>query len=252
MKKIFLILALGILLLNSVLAFSICIDKDPPSLMDSSLSWTATSDTIQLSWTPAIDIPSCSGIDYYDIYRSSDGVNFLFIGSSQTNSYTDSEVSSGKGYYYIIHAFDLVGQNEAEEGLSNSAPISLASPSAPGTSEGGGGSSGGGGGDNFFSCGDWGECIDGNQTRVCEEINGNLPNRTETKSCFAGFTPLGYENDEFETPLINQESISSTNLITGAVTGITDFVKKRKGTSFLVGLIVIVAGAIIFVRRHKS
>ncbi|MBU2562494.1 MAG: fibronectin type III domain-containing protein, partial [Nanoarchaeota archaeon] len=111
----------------------ICIDKDPPSLANSSLSWIATSDTIQLSWIPATDEPSCSGIDHYNISRS-----------SPTNSYTDSGLSSGSVYYYMIHAFDLVGHNEANESLSHSVPISLVIESGTETKTSGGGGSGGG------------------------------------------------------------------------------------------------------------
>ena len=248
MKKIFLILVLGIFFLNLISAFSICIDKDPPSLANSSLNWTATSNTIQLSWIPATDIPSCSGIDYYNISRSTDGINFQIIGSSQTNSYTDSGLSSGSVYYYMIHAFDLVGNNEAEESLSNSVPISLVVESGTET----GGSSGGGGGgiDNLFSCGEWEECIDGTQTRICVEVGGSLPDRIESRDCFSEFEPLSSgDGDLIEISSEIQETTGFLSPITGAVTG---FVKTGRGIVSII-FVLGIAGAFVArsIRRRK-
>jgi len=245
MKKIFLILTFGILFLNLVSAFSICVDKDPPSLANSSLSWTATSNTIQLSWIPATDIPSCSGIDHYDIYRSTDGITFSFIGDSSTNSYTDSGLSSGSVYYYMIHAFDLVGNNEAEESLSNSVPISLVIESSTET----GGSGGGGGIDNLFSCGKWEECIDGTQIRICVEVGGSLPDRIESRDCFSEFEPLSSgDGDLIEISSEIQETTGFLSPITGAVTG---FVKTGTGMVSII-LILGLAGAFVVVRTIRK
>jgi len=251
MKKIFLTLVLGIFFISLALAFSICVDVDPPSLMNSTLNLTATSGAIQLSWTPATDIPSCSGIDHYDIYRSTDGTVFSFIGSSLTNNYIDSGLSSGSAYYYMIHAFDLVGHNEAEEGLSNSEPISPVSISDSGTDEGGSGSGGGGGIDNFFSCEDWEKCIDGIQTRTCVDVGGSLPDRTESRDCFSEFEPLSSETGGI---IENNEKVQSTGFLTGAVTGVTDFVKTGKGIASLIFAIIILGatGLIIYKRRKTN
>ena len=256
MKKIFLSLILGILLLNLVSAFSICIDKDPPSLANSSLSWTATSNTIQLSWIPATDIPSCSGIDHYEIYRSTNGTNFLPIGNSSTNTYTDSEVSSGITYYYMIHAFDLVGHNEANESLSHSVPISLIIESGNGDDDNGNGGSGGGGGggsDNLFSCGKWEECIDGTQIRICENIGRNLPNRTETRNCFPDFIPLSFESNETWGDGGNEtnETQDTTGLFSRMIGGVIGFAKSRGGkTSLIFTFTILILGAgVIFLQR---
>ena len=252
MRKIFLIFILGIFLISLTFAFQICIDKDPPSLANSSLSWIATSNTIQLSWIPATDIPSCSGIDHYEIYRSTNGTNFLPIGNSSTNTYTDSEVSSGITYYYMIHAFDLVGHNEANESLSHSVPISLIIESGNGDGDNGGG--GGGGSDNLFSCGKWEECIDGTQIRICENMGGNLPNRTETRSCFPDFVPLNYGTNETEEENNGEEpeeTQDTTGLFSRMTGGVIGFAKSRGGkTSLIFTFTILILGAsVIFLQR---
>ncbi|MBU2576443.1 MAG: hypothetical protein KKF50_01855 [Nanoarchaeota archaeon] len=246
MKKIFLILVLGIFLLNSASAFSICIDKDPPSLMNSSLSLTATSGIIQLSWIPATDIPSCSGIDHYEIYRSTDGTTFSFIGNSSTNTYTDSEVSSGVTYYYMIGAFDLAGNNEADESLSHSVPISLIIESGTETRTSGGGGGSGGGIDNFFSCGDWGECINGTQIRICVEVGGSLPDRIESRDCLPEFEPLSFEGTSSTEGIIeDNKETQSIGFLTGAVIGVTDFAKTGKGIGSIIFVLGIVGAFVV-------
>ncbi|GAI27056.1 unnamed protein product, partial [marine sediment metagenome] len=50
MKTEIIILILSILLITSVSGMVICVDKDPPSLMNSSLTLTATNNNINLNW----------------------------------------------------------------------------------------------------------------------------------------------------------------------------------------------------------
>jgi len=247
MKRILLTILMGIFLINLASSIIICIDLDPPSLMNSSLTLTASGDNIQLyniqlSWTPATDIPDCSGIDYYDIWVSTNGINFSLIANTSDTTYTDTSLSYGNTYYYMIHVFDLAGHNEGEEALSNS--LYLSSPSGP-TPPGGGG---GGGSSSYWECGEWSECINETQERVCEDVMGTFFNRTETRECFPEFIPTG-EGKETE------EIITETTP-PGFFAGITGGVIGTLGTGgtivAIIVLIIIVIGSIIIVSRKKK
>ncbi|MCK4552633.1 fibronectin type III domain-containing protein [Candidatus Pacearchaeota archaeon] len=240
MKKIFLILCLGIFLVNFSSAVIICIDHEPPSA-PTNLILTPSGNSIQLNWDDATDEPACSGIDFYDIYKNN---NFLI--SVEKTNYLDEDLAYGT-YEYIIHAWDLAGHNE---GVGISKTIILGAENGD-NGNGGGGSGGSGGSSSYWQCGEWGECINGNQTRICKDISGNLPDRTETKSCTLSITPLNYKtNEENETQLINQESSSFTSILTGAVTGVGNFAKTGKGAISFIGLIVILTGLII-IRNYR-
>ena len=56
--KIFLLL-ITFLLINFVVAQSFCVDFDPPSA-PTDLILTQSGNNIQLTWTPATDVPECS------------------------------------------------------------------------------------------------------------------------------------------------------------------------------------------------
>lgn len=245
MNKIFLILLISIFVLGGINATGlaqICIDLDPPSLLNSSLTLTATNNNINLNWIAATDIPDCSGIDYYEIYKSINGVNFSSIVNTSDTTYTDTSLSYGKTYYYMIHVFDLVGHNEGGEALSNS--LYLSSPTNGddnGDTPGGGG---GGNDDSYWQCGEWGECINGTQERICVDLEKDLPNRSETKECLFDFVPIGQENNESEIELIDQETTGSR--ITGAV---IDFAKSGTGAITLIVIILIIGIGIIILRK---
>lgn len=248
MNKIFLILLMSIFVLGGINAgglTKICIDKDPPSLMNSSLTLTATNNHINLDWIAATDIPNCSGIDYYDIYKSTNGVNFSLIANTSDITYIDTSLSYGKTYYYMIHVFDLVGHIESEEALSNS--LYLSSPTNGPSPSGG---SGGGSSDiSYWQCEEWSECINGTQKRVCEDIFETEPNRTETKECSSDF--VSGQNNETISLDENQESSSSTNFFTGAVTGIGNFAKSGAGALTLSVLVFTGLAVVIVLLRKK-
>ena len=242
MKKIFLIIT-GIFLISLASAFSICIDHTPPSA-SSNLVLTASENNIQLTWTAATDEPACSGISHYDIYKNN---NFL-ISVGETN-YLDSNLIDGT-YIYTVYAFDLAGHNE---GVGISKTITLGGGNG-GTPGGGGGGGGGHDDSSYWQCGGWSKCINGTQTRVCEDLEKNLPNRTETKICFSDFVSLDYEAEmetENQETSLKKESQSFKSFFTGAVTGVTRFAKTGKGSITFVGLIVIITG-LILVRRLKK
>ncbi len=243
MKRILLTILMGIFLINLVSSIIICIDKDPPSLMNSSLTLTATNNNINLNWIAATDIPDCSGIDYYDIWGSTNGVNFLLIANTLDTTYTDASLSYGNTYYYMIHVFDLAGHNEGEEALSNS--LYLSTPSEPPPSGGGGGGSSD---ISYWQCGKWSECINGTQKRVCEDIFESEPNRTETKECSPNF--VSGQNNETISLDENQEG-QTTNFLTGAVTGMGNFVKSGAGALTL-SVLVFTGLAVVMVLFKKK
>ena len=221
MKKIFLCLVFGMLLISFVSSVSICVDKTSPSA-PSSLSATASGNDVILNWETATDEPSCSGIDYYLISRN--GIN---LGNTTSLTFTDSGISEGS-YNYTISAFDKVGHNQG-----SSVKIEIEVESSGGSSSGG--SSGGsfrvigGEAENSYvcsenwQCSEWSDCENEIQTRTCTDLN----------SC-------GTSNGK---PTTEQqcETTTSTNLLTGAVTGISEFAQTPWGiaTFIIIGLFAV-------------
>lgn len=241
MKKIFLV-CLGIFLISLISGFSICIDHTPPSA-PSNLILTALGNNIQLTWTAATDTPNCSGIDYYEIYRGINGANLNWIANTSKLSYLDKNLVEGN-YIYMIHAWDLAGHNEGN-GVSNSIILQTG-----GGDVGGGSSGSGGGSDTYWNCEWWGECVNETQSRICTDSSGKN-NITETRTCIPDFTPLGYSNSGDEGLSDLKEISTAKSFLTGAVVGVTDFVKSGKGLvaiGFLSTLILV----FVFVVYKKS
>jgi len=71
-----------------------------------------------LSWAP---VTSASG---YNVYRSSDGVNFTELtGSPQSGTqYTDLEISNGSTYYYAVTAVNPAGES-GKSSLATASPV---------------------------------------------------------------------------------------------------------------------------------
>jgi hypothetical protein len=236
MKKIFSSIILGIFLISLISAFPICVDKTPPSA-PSNLILTKVGNGIQLTWNPATDVPACSGISHYDIYRGFNGGSLSLVGNSSTTSFLDNITPQVGTYTYIVHAWDLVGHNEGN-GVSKSINIEASGGTTP---SGGGG--GGGGVSNIYSCGDWEDCINGIQERIC--TSGNLQT-TETRNCLTTPIPTPSENE-------TQPTQTTTGFLglTGAAIG--SFVKSGEGIVTLTGLITIVVATIAFfsIRKNK-
>jgi hypothetical protein len=222
MKKIFLCLVFGILLISLVSSVSICVDKTNPSA-PSSLSITSSGNDLILNWPEAIDEPDCSGIDYYNITR-----NGVILGNTTLLTYTDLAVPYGT-YNYTVFAVDKVGHNSGPA-------IKIEIKTEP--SNGGGSSSGGSSGgitviggaaessylcSEDWQCSEWSDCENGIQTRTC----------TDLSQC----------GTEINKPSTEQqcETTSSTNLFTGAVIGISEFAQSPAGiaTFIIIGLFVV-------------
>jgi hypothetical protein len=227
MKKIFLCLVFGILLISFVSSVSICVDKTSPSA-PASLSTIASGNNIILNWGAAIDEPSCSGIDYYLISRNGEE-----IGNTTSLTFTDSGISYGN-YNYTISAFDKVGHNQ---GSSIKIEIQVSESNSGGGSSGGGGGSvsviGGESTNSYicsedWQCGEWSDCKNGIQTRTC----------TDSNSCG---TSNGKPSTEQQC-----ETTTSTNLLTGFAVGVSDFAKSPAGVATFVIVGLFAVGGVTF------
>ena len=237
--ELFLILITS-LLINFAAAQSFCVDFDAPSA-PSNLILTESNGNIQLSWDAATDIPDCSGISHYDIYRGFNGGNLNWIANTPNTNYLDEGNFPGGTYTYIIHAWDLVGHWEGD-GVLNTITIGISpSPVSPG---GGGGRS-----SSYWECGEWSECINETQERTCEDISRlQQVDRVETRECFPEFIPLG-EGEEEETLITEESPAGFFATITGAVVGTLG----TGGTIFAgMFIVAIIALVIVFgVRKRR-
>jgi hypothetical protein len=295
MKKILSSLICILLITFISAGTSICIDLDAPEA-PTQLEITGTVNNILLTWNIPFDEPSCSGIDYYQIYRNSE-----FINSTTQLSYTDN---SGYGSYtFEVLAVDLAGN----KGANISKQLSLTAPN----SGGGGGSSGGGGGSSggisLLSTNSSQEITTGlnillpnteyplqfNQEAhkiIIDEVGENyiwvtissepqkikilfsdgkkeididqdgifdmtieLISINNNKEVVLKYQEIKNEivNDFQELGFSSMDETTSRSFLTGAVTGISDFSKSKKGIGTFVVSIGILTG-LIFVRRLKK
>ncbi|MBI5803669.1 hypothetical protein HY450_00325 [Candidatus Pacearchaeota archaeon] len=201
---------------------TICVDFDAPSA-PSNIHGSGEANNFLLQWDAAVDVPECSGIDYYEIHRDGE-----LIGSSEEISFLDDSVGVGE-HEYAVKAIDKVGFEAVAEVILNVGhPITQ--PTSPAT--GGGGSGGGGGGG-----GSVGSVI---STENTDEDNSNQ----------------GSSNSESgDIGLAIEEEVNSSgqeggflSRITGAVTGA---LQGQTGQAIVVGFIVVVFAASIFVRVKR-
>src|SRR6056297_3264145 len=120
MKKQIILLVLGIFMINLVLGFSVCIDHDAPTWPEnSSLDLSIVdNNNVYLEWTNATDVPECSGINHYTIYKGEGEGDLNYLETSFNNSFLDENLGYGD-YTYMIHAYDKVGHNESNISLFN-------------------------------------------------------------------------------------------------------------------------------------
>ncbi len=132
--KLFLLL-ITFLFINFVVAQSFCVDVDTPSSPELSAMITGTN--IQLTWAEATDIPDCSGIDYYEIWK-----NNIYLTQTSELTYTDTDVTYGT-YSYVIYAVDKASHTNS----SDKATITLTETTSTVIYDDSGG--GGGGGSSY-------------------------------------------------------------------------------------------------------
>ncbi|MGC8818636.1 MAG: S8 family serine peptidase [Athalassotoga sp.] len=100
--------------------WSFTTENEPAPSAPSDLYYTAvTSNSISIGWSPS---PLASG---YNVYRSTNGINFSKIASTFNTYYTDVNLSPSTTYYYAVTAYNPSG----ESGYSNQ--IIVTTPSAP-------------------------------------------------------------------------------------------------------------------------
>ncbi len=233
MKKIFLII-FGIFLINLISAFSICVDKTPPS-PPSNLAVSGEVGNIILSWNAATDIPACSGIDYYVINRNGND-NEIGKVNGTVLSFVDKDNLSPGSYNYTVYAVDKVGHNK---GASIRNDIILSQPSQP--SGGGARVTGGGAGTSYvcepnWQCSDWSACVNGQQTRTCTDI-------AECGTDYLKPETLRACSEQQKT-----EEITPTGQgITGAVIG---FVKSPTGIITIFTSLIAIVGAFIVIKLN--
>ncbi|MDC7222610.1 MAG: glycoside hydrolase family 9 protein [Spirochaetales bacterium] len=73
------------------------------------LSGTATSSTVELTWSEVSD----SDLSYYNVYRGSSSDALNLVGTSESAEYSDESLSSSTVYYYAVSAVDS-SENESD------------------------------------------------------------------------------------------------------------------------------------------
>ena len=99
-------------------------DSVPPSAPGNLTLSQPSSSQNKLSWTAATDN---IGVSAYDIYRN--GTYLATVGPAVT-SYTDSNVTAGASYTYLVAARDLAG-NTTSTSVSTSGTSDTTPPTAP-------------------------------------------------------------------------------------------------------------------------
>ena len=249
MKKIYLFIFLGLLLISFVHAEKeICIDFDAPVWGEINLEVTASGTDIILTWDAATDVPDCSGIESYNVYIYKDE-NLIATTSSDTLTFTHEDVPYGT-YSYSVYAIDKVSHNSGDA-IKNDVVLSEP-PTDEGDSSDGGSTkvSGGSGGSSYvcyeeWECDEWSACANDIQTRTCTDIKkcGTTKNKPLiSKDC-------GVEEDNSEGTLVlsSDEDKSFLAGITGAVTETLG----TGGTVVVSVLILGIVGAFAFIKIKK-
>ena len=247
MKKCFLFVIIAVFLINFLSAgglVKVCIDNTAPSA-PSNLSVIVgdSGQEVILNWESATDVPDCSGIAYYVVLR-----NGVIIAEPITAlTYTDTNISYGN-YSYAVYAVDKVAHMGGQAIKNDVVLIEIIIDNG----DSGGGNNrhrnngtainltvlGGEAANSYvckenWECGEWSKCIDSKQTRICIDQN----------EC----------GTDIETPEMSQTCEKSASFLTGAVTGIGNFVTTTLGavTASLIFLIL-GAGIIIIIRKKKK
>jgi parallel beta-helix repeat protein len=85
---------------------------------------TAGEGFVELTWTPPT-VTGSTAITGYHIYRSTtNGSGYTQIGTSTTTAFTDTTVSNGVTYYYVVRAISSVGESPPSNEVT-------ATPTAP-------------------------------------------------------------------------------------------------------------------------
>jgi predicted phage tail protein len=102
----------------------------PPSAPQS-LTATGADASVTLNWlAPTSD--GGSQVTDYTVYRgTSAGSEVLIASSGGALTYTDTGLTNGQPYYYVVHAVNVVGEGPASNEASATPQPSITPPSAP-------------------------------------------------------------------------------------------------------------------------
>ncbi|MFW9915708.1 MAG: NosD domain-containing protein [Candidatus Thorarchaeota archaeon] len=100
-----------------------------PQNLAGTLGGTAREEFVALTWTaPTAD--GGSAITGYHIYRStSSGAGYAQIGSSSARTFSDTTVSNGITYFYVVRAINAIGESPASNEIHAAIPSMV--PTAP-------------------------------------------------------------------------------------------------------------------------
>lgn len=105
------------------------VDSTSPSNVSGITVATFAYNYLTLQWTSNTE----KDIDYYDVYRGTNGISFTQIATTQNHTYQDTDVSSNTTYYYKIFATDLNGLTSASSSIvSHATSGDPRQPSDPG------------------------------------------------------------------------------------------------------------------------
>ncbi len=215
MKRIYLLLITIFLAISFVTAQGgICIDLDAPS--PPILSAEVVGTNIILIWDSVIDVPDCSGIKHYEIWK-----NDIYLDETSDLTYTDNNVTY-ETYSYIVYAVDKAGHKTP----SSEVTITLTATNPPVVTGTSGGSSGGGGGGNL---------LENNNIILTEEDNSN--------------SGTGFEVEDEETEII--DSVDGLPNIFSRITGAVVGTLGTGGTIAIFVFVLGLMGTLIFIKIKK-
>lgn len=219
----------------------ICVDFDNPSSIYG-LNYNVNSNLIHVSWDESIDTPSCSGIDYYEIY-----LNGSFFLTTNLNYF---DFNNTEDYYDIrVRAVDFAG-NIGSFGFLEINSIDTDNDFDSGDSRFGGHS-------YILECLNWSGCVGGTQFRECSYGKTKY---NQTRNChIQNLTSNINKKRNFEEKENNQtlESIDSERTgfsrITGrAVDGVSKMSKKPKIAIPTFGIILFLGIFFLYKKRYRN
>ncbi len=169
------------LLSDTPLIFNIS-DTTPP-IISNVINWSITNQSAKINWTT--DESSNTSVNYgtslsLGTFSSTDD-------SVLIHSRTLSSLINFTIYFYNVTSCSSGGCNTS--GPYNFTTIQNTAVQDSGNNNGNGGGGGGGGStttpacESSWYCDLWSKCVDGSQSRICDDINGCVPTKTETQSC---------------------------------------------------------------------
>ncbi len=184
------------------------------------------------------------GSDYLDTTSLSDGTYAVRFSESGCNGNSTAEVTANKAGFAEKKESGIAVKcegSDCEENYISVINLGLSTASNSGGSNGG---SSGGSSNHYYLCGN-GICDSGETAGTCSQDCSTL---LETVS----FSSSNTKENKKEEPILNIQEQEEASPLTGAVTGMSGFVKSGIGISTVIGLLAILILAIFFFSFKKS